>query len=78
MDGYDKDQEAFHIPEHNDKKALSAEPVEEYGGEEERQIGEDQHQVLQPAEVILLVAIFGSFLGEHLDKQLGEGSKVAF
>lgn len=77
MDGDDGDKEALHITEHNDKKAPGTEPVEEDSGEEERQVGEHQHQVFQPAEVIFLIAIFCLSLGKHVDEQFREGSDVA-
>ncbi|MPN11612.1 hypothetical protein SDC9_158915 [bioreactor metagenome] len=77
MDGDDEDEEALHITEHDDKKAPGTEPVEEDSGEEKRQVGEHQHQVFQPAEVVLPVAISGPFLGEHLHKQLGQGCEIS-
>ena len=67
IDSYHKHDGAHHIAQDDYKQAGSSEPIEHYGGKQQRQVTDYQYKVLKPAKLII-VATQSTFLRKHMNE----------
>ena len=56
VEGHDENDAAQHVSEDVYEQIFGVEPVQEHGSEEQRQVRQHQHEMFEPAELVVVAA----------------------